>query len=218
MKPGDFYVGVISFFSILVPGAVAAALLQPFLDLSFLGSVFSEPGSAAERWTAFLIFAYFLGHLIFLCGSYIDPWYDRIRNKLNPYTNESAYQCATALRLSSLHGAENKAVSTFQWCRAILTVMFPAAAGHVHELEADSKFFRSLLIVLSLTSLVLLTQGLMVEGLIALILVGACFGRYYERRLKTTTQAYVYVIVLHRLGKLGDSLAPTPSASLEEEA
>lgn len=202
MKPGDFYIGIISFFSILVPGAVAAALLEPLLGASVLGPVIPVPVSTTGRWAAFLVTSYFLGHLIFLCGAYIDPLYDRIRTKRNPYTNESAYQCATRIRMDLLRGDENKAVSTFQWSRAILTAMFPTAAGHVHELEADSKFFRSLLIVLLLAGIILLVHGLIIEGVIALLLIGPCFGRYYERRLKSTTQAYVYVIALHRLGKL----------------
>lgn len=211
MKPGDFYVGIISFFSILVPGAVAAALLEPLLGVSILGPVIPVPANEAGRWAAFLVASYFLGHLIFLCGAYIDPLYDRIRTKRNPYNNESAYQCATKIRLEMLRGDENKAVSTFQWSRAILTALFPAAAGHVHELEADSKFFRSLLIVLALAGAILLRRGLLIEGAIALLLIGPCFGRYYERRLKSTTQAYVYVIALHRLGKLGDPQIELPA-------
>jgi hypothetical protein len=209
LKPSDFYVGIISFFSILVPGAVAAALLKPLLGVEILGPVIPVPASEAGKWAAFLVTSYFLGHLIFLCGAYIDPFYDRIRKRRNPYNNESAYQCATQIRLELLKGDENKAVSTFQWSRAILTALFPGAAGHVHELEADSKFFRSLLIVLLIAGAVLLAHGLLIEGVVALLFIGPCFGRYYERRLKSTTQAYVYMISLHRLGKL-DSLQVGP--------
>jgi hypothetical protein len=31
-----------------------------------------------------------------------------------------------------------------------------------------------------------------------LVLAPLCFARYYERRLKSTTQAYIYIIVMHR--------------------
>ena len=216
MKPGDFYVGVISFFSILVPGAVATAVLEPLFRRSVLGPVISIPESAAGGWVVFLVASYFLGHLIFLGGAYIDPLYDKIRKRRNPYTNESAYQCATNLRRELLKGSENDAVSTFQWARAILTAEFPPAAGHVHELEADSKFFRSLLIVLTLSGIVLLVRNQWVEGLVALILVGACFGRYYERRLKSTTQAYIYIITLYRLGRLDSTDKKSPSPRLQE--
>ena len=202
MKPSDFYVGVISFFSILVPGAVAAAILDPLLRRYLLGPIIPVPTSPAAAWIAFLVTAYFLGHLVFLVGAYLDPLYDRIRSTRNPYTNQSAYQCATEIRREILSDPENEAINTFQWSRAILAALFPAAASQVYELEAESKFFRSLLVVLSLTGIVLFIRREWVEGIIAFLLVGPCFGRYYERRLKSTTQAYVYVVTLYRLGKL----------------
>jgi len=217
LKPSDFYVGVISFFSILVPGAVATALLEPLLRDAVLGPVISDPESEAGKWAVFLVTSYFLGHLIFLGGAFIDPLYDRIRKKRNPYTNESAYQCATNIQHELLMNAENQAVSTFQWSRAILTAEFPAAAGHVHELEADSKFFRSLLIVLGLGGIVLLLRDRWVEGIVAILLLGACFGRYYERRLKSTTQAYIYIITLHRLGKLSHPSAGSPNPAAQTD-
>jgi hypothetical protein len=202
LKPSDFYVGVLSFFSILVPGAVATAVLEPLLAKSVLGPVISAPPSPAGNWVVFLITAYFVGHLIFLTGAYVDQFYDRLRKRRHPLTNQSAYTCATNIRCELLKEAETKAVNTFQWSLAILTAMFPPAAGHVHELEAESKFFRSLLVVFSLGGIVLLARGQWAAAIVALLLVYPCFERYYERRLKSTTQAYMYIITLFRLGKL----------------
>jgi len=85
-RPGDFFVGVLDFFAILLPGAVAAAILAPLV---------APLTSDAQRWTAFLLSAFFLGHLIFLLGSYIDGVYNALRERWNPYGNESAHQCAT---------------------------------------------------------------------------------------------------------------------------
>ena len=76
----------------------------------------------------------------------------------------------------------------------------PAAAQDVHRLEADSKFFRSLLVVTTLVAIVLFMEGRLVEGAIAVALVVPCFARYYERRLKSTTQAYIHLVTLHRMG------------------
>jgi hypothetical protein len=78
----------------------------------------------------------------------------------------------------------------------------PAAADDVHRLEADSKFFRSLLIVSALASAVFASGGHTVEATAALVLMLPCFARYYERRLKSTTQAYIHVVALHRIGRL----------------
>ena len=212
-KPSDFYVGTISFFAILVPGAVGIAVLEPWVGTAVLGPIISNPTSPSAWWAVGLISSYFLGHLIFLVGSYLDSFYDRIRRKRNPYTNESAYQCATQIRGEILTESEHKAANTFQWSRSILTALFPAAASDVHELEADSKFFRSLLVVFCFSGIVLLIRAKWIEGVVAFLMVVPCFARYYERRLKSTTQAYVYMIALHRLGKLTASSAGKDAAS-----
>ena len=201
-KPSEFFVGVLDFFAILLPGAIATAILSQRLGPFILGPLIPAPASEAGNWAAFLICAYFLGHLIFLVGSYIDPLYNALRERFNPYGNASAYQCAMRVRDSLIDDTEAKALNTFQWARSVLLAKSPAAAEDVHRLEADSKFFRSLLIVCALSSAVFFSSGRMVEGLVAMALVLPCFARYYERRLKSTTQAYVHVVTLHRLGSL----------------
>ena len=149
-----------------------------------------------------------MGHLVFLLGSYIDRLYNFIRERFKPYDNESAYQCATRIRDSLIAENERKALNTFQWSRSVLIATCQTAAEDVHRLEADSKFFRSLLVVCALASVVFFFNGRRVEGLTALALVAPCFARFYERRLKSTTQAYIHIITLHRLGRLISSDKP----------
>lgn len=209
-KPSEFYVGVLDFFAILLPGAIATAILTPRIGHLVLGPLIAVPTSEAGNWAAFLTFSYFLGHLIFLVGSYVDRLYDPIRRWRTPYGNESAYQCATRIRDSVVEESERKALNTFQWTRAVLIAKCPAAAEDVHRLEADSKFFRSLLVVFVLSSIVFFSSGRTVEGIVALALVPPCFARYYERRLKSTTQAYLHIITLHRLGNLSTLARPMP--------
>ncbi|TRY31540.1 hypothetical protein [Aliiglaciecola sp. M165] len=201
-KPSEFYVGVIDLFAILLPGSIATAILEPYVGSMIFGQIIFAPDSAGEKWVAFLAVAYFLGHLIFLLGSYIDPLYNGIREKLNPYGNTSAFTCASNLRDSLIDEPEQKALNTFQWSRSVLLTCSPAAAQDVHRLEADSKFFRSLLVVCLLVGVVFLFDGKVVAGVISLALIFPCFARYYERRLKSTTQAYIHVLTLNKLGKL----------------
>lgn len=202
MKPSEFYVGVLDFFAILLPGAIATAILVPRYGDLIVGSLIPALTDDASKWVAFLICAYFAGHLIFLLGSYIDYLYNFLRERLNPYDNESAFQCATRIRNSLVDAVEQKALNTFQWSRSVLISVCPTAAEDVHRLEADSKFFRSLIIVCVLAAVAFFVSRRWVEGFIALALVVPCFARYYERRLKSTTQAYIHVVALHRLGKL----------------
>ncbi len=207
-KPSEFYVGVLDFFAILLPGAIATAVLLPKIGPCIVGPLVYAPTGEAGNWAAFLICAYFLGHLIFLLGSYIDPLYNILRRRLNPYGNESAYRCATRIRDSLVDEAEKKALNTFQWTRSVLIAKCPAAAEDVHRLEADSKFFRSLLVVCLLSAIAFFADGKMVAGFVTIALVPPCFVRYYERRLKSTTQAYIHVITLHRLGGLSSVIHP----------
>lgn len=201
-KPGDLFVGVLDFFAILLPGAVATAVLLPGIESLVIAERFIQDGQGFERWAVFLLFAYFLGHLIFLVGSYIDIFYNYLRERFNPYGNESAYQCASRIRDSLIDHHERKALNTFQWARAVLIAKNPDAAADVHRLEADSKFFRSLLIVCLVSFIAFSIQEQFSEALVAVVLMFPCFARYYERRLKSTTQAYIHVVTMSRLGLL----------------
>jgi hypothetical protein len=207
-KPSEFYVGVLDLFGVLLPGAVATALLEPRIGDMIFGSLVSRLSSEPAKWAAFLLIAYFLGHLIFLLGSYLDPWYDKLkkRDKDKPMkrfdtaNDDSAFLAATAVRDSILTEQERIPLNTFQWARSVLLATCPAAAQDVHRLEADSKFFRSLLVVSTLAALLLFIEYRLVESAMAFVLVVPCFARYFERRLKSTTQAYIHVVTLHRIG------------------
>ena len=87
MKPSDFMIGLINFLSILLPGAILTILL---LHVSpELQAINSElPQQDVFVWVIAFAAAYFLGHLIFLAGSWIDPIYDYIRKIRDPYGSE----------------------------------------------------------------------------------------------------------------------------------
>ncbi len=201
-KPSEFYIGMIDFFAILLPGAIATALLVKPVGGCVLGPLMPVPASDAARWAAFLTCSYFLGHLIFLLGSQLDLLYDRWRTKFRPYGNESAYQRATAIRDAMIDEAEHDALNPFQWSRSVLLAVCPSAAEDVRRYEADSKFFRSLLVVFGLTAILFPAMGHPYAGLVSFGLMIPCVFRYAERRLKSTTQAYIHLITLHRLGLL----------------
>ena len=204
-KPSELFVGILDFFAILLPGAILAAIASPFLSGFVLGPLIPAPVSDAAIWATFLTTAYFLGHFAFFVGSYIDPLYDMLRKKKNPYGNASAHHSATLVRNEILAEHERQPLNTFQWSRSVLLAVCPAAADDVHRLEADSKFFRSVLVVCAVAAIVFAHGGRYIEAIVSLVLIAPCFARYYERRLKSTTQAYIHVVALHRLGKLSPS-------------
>lgn len=201
-KPSEFFIGVLDFFAILLPGGIAVAMLERIWRDDVIGTLISEPASATAAWALFLVLSYFVGHLIFQAGSYVDGFYNYLRERFSPYGNESAYQSATRIKEAIITQAENKALNTFQWARAVLILKHPSGAIDVHRLEADSKFFRSLFVVSVIAAIVYMRNGESISAALSLFIGALCFGRYYDRRLKSTTQAYVHVVTMYRLGEL----------------
>jgi len=74
--------------------------------------------------------------------------------------------------------------------------------NEINRLVADQKFFRSLVVAVPLISLILILNSDNLQAVVFFALIIPCYIRYYERRLKSTTRAYQYVIMLEGLGKL----------------
>ena len=206
VKPNDFFMGIVDVFAMLLPGGMCVFVLHPLIG-PYVMSEIAAFGNESAPWLFFLIGAYFLGHLVFHAGSFLDPLYHQVRMRLHPYDHESPYAAATEISARYLSEREIKATNTYQWSRSILTSLFPTAASEVQRLEADSKFFRSLIIVLVLAGCVYLARGLATHALVAFLLVGPCALRYYERRLKCTRLAYQAIVTYYRLGRLGEPMA-----------
>lgn len=204
-KPGDFFVGIIDLFAIFLPGGLLTFVLYQEYSTFFL-KVF--PISGNQYWLAFIFFSYLIGHVIFMIGSKIDGFYDYHRKIKNPCINESAFQCASQIKHKFLSETERKAVNTYMWSMSILTTHYSDALVEINRLVADSKFFRSLVVIIPIISLIFTVSGNYWHAVIIILFIVPCYLRYYDRRLKSTTRAYQYIIMLNGLGKL---LAPDES-------
>jgi 8-oxo-dGTP pyrophosphatase MutT (NUDIX family) len=79
LEPKTFFVGMVDFFSVLLPGALLTLFIQEDPH-NFLSS-FYKGLNDVPTWVVFLFIAYVLGHLIFLVGALLDDYlYDPIRN------------------------------------------------------------------------------------------------------------------------------------------
>jgi hypothetical protein len=93
-KPGDFFIGIIDFFSVLLPGA----LVTFFINAQLHNRIFGEgmlidytPDSVSGP-IIFLFSSYVLGHIIFSIASFSDgPVYD---NFLRGYFSKGKYDLA----------------------------------------------------------------------------------------------------------------------------
>lgn len=76
--PQRFFIGLMDFFSILLPGALLTWLLMGEVGPVVLGDRYANL-DGAQAWAAFLFASYLFGHLIFLLGSWLDEFYDWAR-------------------------------------------------------------------------------------------------------------------------------------------
>lgn len=198
--PGSFYLGVVDFFSIMLPGGVLTYFLSGPYQASVFGTLFPAIPPGTAGWVIFLFAAYLLGHIVFLLGSYLDNIYDPIRKLVWPQKTDFAFQQADRLKRDRLGDDAARAINTYQWARAVLTLNHPAGMAEVARLEADSKFFRSLVVVLIVLLAATLTGDWHRTGAVFPVLLGVTailsYWRYTERRYKSTEQAYRFMIVL----------------------
>jgi 8-oxo-dGTP pyrophosphatase MutT (NUDIX family) len=225
-EPQKFFVGLVDFFSIFMPGALAVSLTKDWAARQ-IGLEKGFPIQDTADVAVFLFAAYLVGHLVFLIGAKLldDYVYDPIRNATTiGQTNRLAdgkclsFRPVRTLASSSLLFGEKAdkaltvalrsrsrffqdgdaagAVNAFQWSKARLSKENPEGLATVHRFEADSKFFRSFVVLLFVIGCVLLVQH-------RFLLAGACvvfllpsLWRYGEQRFKATQQAYWYVMTL----------------------
>jgi 8-oxo-dGTP pyrophosphatase MutT (NUDIX family) len=79
-EPQKFFIGLIDFFAIIMPGAALAYLLKDMVACWLALPTPYDLGTL-EKGAVFLFVSYLLGHLIALLGSPLDRWiYENLRN------------------------------------------------------------------------------------------------------------------------------------------
>jgi len=87
----------------------------------------------------------------------------------------------------------------FQWSKIWLSEKHPEGLFAVQRFEADSKFFRSFVIVLPVLTGIFACQGRYEAALVCFILIVPAVWRYVEQRFKATQQAYWFILALESL-------------------
>jgi ADP-ribose pyrophosphatase YjhB (NUDIX family) len=220
--PQKFFIGLMDFFSILLPGALLTWLLMGEMGPVVLGDRYDKL-DGAQSWAAFLFASYLFGHLVFLLGSWLDEFYDWARRhtlstqikllarrgQLLPWPARAliwlvfkrernlAVDRAAKIKRQALGPLQAQdAVNTFQWCKALLNSESPASLAVVQRFEADSKFFRCFTVVLLILLVAWPWQHKWPPAGIPIVLtlLALALWRYMEQRHKATNQAYWSVI------------------------
>ena len=239
-EPQKFFIGLVDFFSIFMPGALLTYLLKDWVAMRFLGLPAGYPLNATEPAIVFFFASYLLGHAAFLLSAILDDWiYDPIRawtdwgqtkrladgGQLSPLWQrrlaaskllfgrgaDNAVVQAQRIKARALHTLEAEdAINAFQWCKARLIKDLPEARLAVERFEAASKFFRSLVVVLVTLAVIYAVRGRWLAADLCFAGMLPSLWRYIDQRFKGTQQAYWFVIMLE--AKEAKVPAATPRA------
>ena len=234
LEPSKFLIGMIELLFGPAAWSVVCLSMSDSIGPLILGSARFQELRGIEAGAVFLFASYLLGHFI-LIGAWLDGSYNFIRQgtdyeqikklaKGEPLSSRLARWLAVLLLKSDMDLAVTRAerikehhldplgassaINAFQWCKAKLTLESRDAMATVQRFEANSKFFRSLMVVM----LILIPFGAIV-GRPAITIAGVpvlalAFWRYVDQRAKATTQAYWYVITME-----GNKGAPVRQSS-----
>jgi|SRR5271165_882893 len=220
MKPGDFLLGVLDFFGILLPGGLATWLVAQYIPpkalreaLSFgLGDGTAKPDSLVLG-AAFLLSSYLLGHFVFMAGAKLDPSYDRWRKRTKPKNRDMAFVEAEKVQKKLTAGLVGGDFTTLKWARTYVQVKAPAARVEIDRLEADQKFFRSLVVVFALAAAhFLLREQSPGAGAVALAMTGLSYLRFREQRWKMTELSYGTAVIVDATTPPSEGATPSSAA------
>jgi 8-oxo-dGTP pyrophosphatase MutT (NUDIX family) len=235
-EPQKLFIGLVDFFSILMPGALLTYLGKDWATTK-LGVTKGLPLDSTEAVFVFLFASYLLGHFAFLISSTLDDWvYDPLRGwtawgqisrhlaqgrKLSPLWRrnlamsnllfhrnaDTAVMQAQRIKARTLDRiAAESSINTFQWCKARLTKDLPDGLLAVQRFEADSKFFRSFVVVLTVLMVFYAVRSNWVAAICGVAVLPAMW-RYIDQRFKATQQGYWFVITL-------EAMRPEPTTTV----
>jgi 8-oxo-dGTP pyrophosphatase MutT (NUDIX family) len=240
ISPKEFFVDLMDFFSILLPGALLAYLLKDDVGPRLFGNRYYHLQST-EGWIVFVFSCYLLGHIIFLLGACLldDHVYDPMRKGtfaeqvknladgkgrlsrkwarrlakllIKPDTDKTLREVLKIKKRCEASGGSG--INAFQWSKARLVLEHPEAIAAVQRFEADSKFFRSFVMVLCFV----IPWGLLVGRWQVAVGAAFClilaFWRYVDQRVKSINQAHYYIITLE-----GERKTEMPAQTTSAEA
>jgi hypothetical protein len=203
-KPSDFFVGVLDFFSVLLPGALLAYLGRDFADKHVFVAPLTAPRGPVEGWVAFAFASYLLGQFTFLVSAtFMDDLYDHSYLKYRRRKADALFEKA-----KELQGSDKSLAGPLKWANAFVRMHSAPMGDILDQLEATSKFFRSVTVVLVIFAIVLLFWGRPGAALVCAVLVLFSFWRFANQRWKFTELTYLCFIQMSKSPAASDSVAP----------
>jgi hypothetical protein len=139
MKPSDFFVSVIDFLGILLPGAVLLSIHGNLLLKRLDGSLPIDGQSS--HWIVFLVLSYIIGQFLLGIGVRLND----LDERYSPKKKDKYYQEVKS-EIQLPEGVETRR-DTYYRAYSFVRLMSAAAIAEVDRQTAEYKFFRSLTIV-----------------------------------------------------------------------
>lgn len=187
-----FNLGLLDLLSILLPGGFLIGLAW---QSGWLGD-WPILSGIPEDWVSGAVFAasaYVLGHFIHMIASYLDELvFEKIKAKKWP--DETLVKAIIQIKDGEIGEIDRKHFNAFKWSLAYLMQHQPMMYQAVEKHIAESKFFRSFLIVLLVSGLWAFFQQSWLEGFLSFGFAFLSLVRYATQRQKSIESAYQYVI------------------------
>jgi 8-oxo-dGTP pyrophosphatase MutT (NUDIX family) len=242
-EPQKLLIGLVGFFSVLMPGALLAFALRAWGIANYPGFAAYVPATENETTIVFLFASYLLGHLVFLLGALLDERLDKplrgssywgqierladgkklsrlwmrklAKSRLLFGRNaDEAVMLLERIKARALQSIDaDNAINGFQWCKARLTKSLPEGLAAVQRFEADSKFFRSFFVVLGVLAIGSAIKCKWIDALLCLIGMVPTLWRYVDQRFKGIQQAYWLMIMLEAERMLEEKGPKLPPAA-----
>ncbi len=194
-KPSNFFIGIVDFFSILLPGGILSVVLyiQFKSKVSAVFGIDDPEGNYAMA--VLLLYAFLFGHLIREIGSLMDkPFYDRWIDKQDRPFLERIKEMRQQRLASSL--------GDLDWATYKVIQSEASIIGQINLQMANSKFFRSLVVISVFLAILFLIprEGGMNPSwylLFPCMALGAfSMYSYFRLRKKASELTYKYTIFL----------------------
>jgi hypothetical protein len=136
-----------------------------------------------------------------MTGSRLDGSYDHWRRRTKPQNRDKIYNAAKKLQESVTADLGGSDWTTLKWARAYIQVKAQHARAEIDRLEADQKFFRSLVIIaVAFAAHFFFHEAAPLAGVAAVGAAVLSFKRYVEQRWKSTELTYGTAVIVSKVG------------------
>lgn len=207
VKPSDYFLSLVEFFGILLPGALLCFLFLPEARYIF-GALNVQIARGYQEWIIFLVISYLAGHYVNYFGRTIRVSYNRLLfsfeklrtyhrrrdiGELHSYVSRQMHRAFGASEMVAYY------VPTLAWATSFVRQKSPLTAMEIERMQASSVFFVNFSAVLLLISVKWIVIG---SFLAAAVTIGLSIFSFFAFRHLTTEIlrfTYTYYIVLEKL-------------------